>query len=526
MSEPLDPRRVALTVKAVKNKRRRDPLARYGFASDTHRRVAEFFGQGVETHHRAANFGGKTQNLGAIVVALLRDTGKIAGVKLPRFGRPTVGAVLVRSYDGQVDSSQKAILDWLGDHPHQLAWINRGKNVIGTIWVRPDGWRNDDPQSWSRVTFFSQEASSEESIKGQRWDFVAGDEPPTEAFWREARKNAKYRLIGETPIHREQWEWLQKDFDGCLGVPFRGRVELVSTLKDNRFLSPRALAEQEDKYRGDQHYRARMFGEYVDIDGACPFGPQYDRLEQLLRWAEPGSELELDPRIETWRDRDPDESYMVLLDPSAGIRPIGDTPGGDRCGLWVIAFRANAGVARYLGWMPPHELARMGRKAAEYYNTALLVPEVNGIGEAMLPEFEGYPNMFREFALERPDKNISGRAGWYQTEQTKAAAIGSLIRALADGKFDIPSAEAIKSLMAIRQDQRGKLLRPPGQNHEDMMLLGMGTYLLAHPTYQPAVKWTERKPRSLTEQFEQALANGTGRRVRRPVQSVGTDRWR
>jgi len=520
----LDHRSVALTVKAAQGRRRLNPLSRYTFASIIHQKVAEFVALAIECHHRAANYGGKTQGGAALAVAFLRDTGTLAGVKLPRFGRATVGAVLVSSYDGQVDSSQKAIMDWLGDHPHHISWVNRGKNIIGTLWVKHDGWRSDDPQTWSRLTFFSQENSSEDSIKGQRWDFVWADEPPVEAFWREARKNARYRWITETPIHREQWEWLVKDFDGALGHPHRGRVELVSKLSDNRFLSPLQLREKEDEYRGDPHYKARMFGEYVDLDGACPF--DFSRLEKLLAWSEPGREWESDPRVETWRELDPSESYMVLLDPSAGIKPMGNSLGGDACCMWVIAMRANAGVARYFGWLPPHELARMGRKAAEYYNTALLVPEVNGIGEAMLPELNDYPNLFREFALERPDKAISGKVGWYQTESSKAALVGSLIRSLKDGTLDIPSAEAIKSLMAIRYDQRGKLIRLPGQNHEDMVLLGMAAYILAHPAYQPAPLPTKREPRTLTEMFENAVSEGIGRKVRRHVDTHGGDRWR
>jgi hypothetical protein len=346
-----------------------------------------------------------------------------------------------------------------------------------------------------------------------------------EAFWREARKNARYRWITETPIHRPDWEWLQKDFDGCLGVPFKGRVELVSKLTDNRFLTPQQLAEKENEYRGDMHWRARMFGEYVDIDGACPFGAQYARLEQLLAWSEPGEEWDLDPRVETWRERDPNESYIVLLDPSAGIKAMGSAPAGDACAMWVIAMHAKAGVARYFGWMAPHELARMGRKAAEHYNTALLVPEVNGIGEAMLPELNDYPNLFREFALERPDKKLSGTVGWTQTESSKAALIGSLQRSLADGTLDIPSAEAVKSLMAIRYDQRGKLFRNPGQNHEDMILLGMACYILAHPAYQVALRYHERPATTLTEQFEKLVAKGMGRR-KKSVTPFLPDAWR
>ena len=542
----LDHRSVALTVKGALNRRRRDPLARYMFASPVHMSVAQHVANAVECHHRAANFGGKTQDGAAIAMTFLRDTGELGvgclhrveqtasgpvrrlpgTVRMPKFGRATVGACLVSSHDGQVDSSQKALLDWLGDHPHEISYINRGSNVIRTVWVKPDHHRSDDVQTWSRITFFSQENSSEDSIKGQRWDFVWADEPPVEAFWREARKNARYRWITETPIHQVDWEWLQKDFDGPLGVPVKGRVEVLSTIYDNGHLSEQTILEKENEYRGDDHFKARMFGEYVNIDGSCPFGHEYGRLEQLLAWAEPGDEWELDQRVETWREKDPTEDYMVILDPSIGIQPRDGDIGGDACAMWVIAMRAKAGVARYFGWIAPHELARMGLAAAKHYNTALLVPEVNGIGEAMLPIFHGYPNLFREYALERTDKNLSGREGWTQTEQSKAACVASLKHALAGKWLDIPSAPAIKSLMAIRTDQRGKIVRPAGQNHEDMICLGMAAYLLAHPAYQPAPRYQDKQPTTLREQFEKQLATSMGRRVKARPPSRSGDRWR
>lgn len=523
----IDPRQLIAAQRLVDLRERADPLSRYEFASPHHREVVRAVNARIEAHHRAANWGGKTQNIAAWCIAFMQGRGELGGEPMPIAGRPVAGAVLVSTQDQQKDSSQKALRDWLGDWPHFEAMADRGKDIVSTLWVRPKGHRSDDCSTWSRLTFVPQGGGNPASIKGQRWDFVWGDEPPVEDFWREARKNSlDYRVITETPLDIGEWDWIQRDFVGTIGQGAQGRIEIVSSLDDNRFLAPEKRVEFENLYRGDKFYRARRFGEYVDASGDCPF--PYERLEKLLRWAEDGQPWDGDPRLETWRDLEAHEDYMVICDPSAGIRPSGGSDGGNRCVLWVIAVRARAGVARFYGHLPPNRLAEMALKAARYYNTALLVPEVNGLGEAMLPVFEGYPRIYREYALERVDQSLSGRLGWYQSEQTKAAAVGSLITALdpANGWLDIPSADAVRSLMAIRMDQRGKLMRKPNQNHEDMIALGMGAYLLQHPSYAAPELRDERalKP---SEKFEKMLAEGSGLKYQRrhPV-SVPRDRWR
>lgn len=520
--------RAVLAIRKAQDDIRRDPLASFSFASEKHRQACEEFYAGTETHLRGANYSGKTQLGSAGVVAMYQQRDELDGLKVPRIRGQVVGAVLVASYEQQKDSSQRAIRDHLGDWPHVEAYADRGRDIVSTLWIRPQGHRNDDPQTWNRLSFISQANSSPDAIKGQRWTGpVLGDEPPVEAFWREARKNTDFRIIVETPLKRAEWEWLQKDFDGALGQRKNGRIEIVTTLDDNRFLTHEQRRDLEQRYSGDPHFRARMFGEYVNVDGACPF--PYQRLEQLLRWAEPGEPHPLDPRVETWRELDPREEYWVILDPSAGIKPMGDSAGGDRCALWVVAVRARAGVARFFGYLPPHRLAEMAVRLGHYYGTALIVPEVNGVGEAMLPVLEDYPNVYRDVALERVERDYAGRVGWYQSEQTKAACVGALIAAL-DPKapsLDIPCADAVRSLMEIRQDDRGRLVRRAHQNHEDMICLGMAAYLLQHPSYA-APQLREARELSAAEKFAAAYerSNGVPFRSARRAPRGTVDRWR
>ena len=519
---------LALQLQAASARRLADPLARYGFASQIHRSVVQFLREGVEVHHRAASKGGKTQNGAAWVGAFLQQRPDLAGERMPVLGRRATGNILVRNYESQKDASQKALRDWIGDWPHRESMLDTGRDLVNTFWVKPIGHMSDDFTTWSRATFISQANSTIDSVRGQRNDFCWFDEPPFIEFLREVRKNARYILTTETPLDEDEWHDIAKDFEGCIGVPREGRVELVSTLEDNRFLPEDEKATLRARYRNDPHFRARMFGEYVDAVGDCPL--DVAKLQRLLRWADPGKAAEFDPRVETWRDLDAREEYFVLLDPSAGVRPTLDSEGGDKCAMNVVGVRSRAQVARFYGHLPPAELARMGLEAARYYNTALLVPEVNGLGEAMLPVLEPYRNVYREYALERDDRSLSGRRGWYQTEQTKAAILGSLITAVAEGWFDIACADSIRSLMALKLDDRGKsLVRRKHQNHEDFITLGMAAYLLQHPSYAAAPEKRE-EDKLPSERFEDQLARDIGRRVRvKPRAAVARavpDRWR
>lgn len=554
MSETL-----ALALRLHEDRQRADPLAFRLYSSDEQRECTKALLAGDEVYFRTPNIGGKTEWGSAIATAVLQGRDSLDGrtineaesgvapfpLAVPKVELPAVGYFVTPGYKQAMEAGVSAMRKQLGDYPWKPVYATGSSaGLVSAFLVKPkckpgggSDWHSDKPETWSRMTVFVDQGIPPE---GGRVDFAWADEPPTAAVWREIRMRRKanrplYRWITATPLLRERWEWLRDDYDKNK----EGKREIVMHhISRNQALSAEHVREQMRDAEGDPLKKARLFGEYVDTSGLCPF--DYDGLQLLKGWAEPGRRWEHDERVEVWRSVDPSESYYVLLDPSSGKLPGVRWVGGaaqeivrDKCGMWVVARRARAGVARLYAWLEPDELATVGMKAARYYNGAMLVPEMNGgWGEAMLPVWRNadYWNIYREHAIDRNDFRQTADVGWYSTADRRAAAIASLarqIRQCREGKpfLDIPSADALSSLMGIVQDERGRPTRRPGQNWEDMILLGMASYLLEHPAH--ALHEKQEKDKGAADRFEEALRTDMGRPFRiRKRAGQEADRWR
>lgn len=552
---------LALALGLHDSRERADPLAHRLYSSDEQRQATQALLDGLECYLRTPNIGGKTEWGSAIAAAVMQGRTSMDGrtiheaesgvsrweMPVPRVDLPAVGYLVTPGYKQSLEAAIAAMKRQLGDYPWKPVYAQgESAGYVSAFLVKPkckpgggSDWHSDSPTTWSRMSVFVDHGIPPE---GGRVDFAWADEPPSEAVWREIRMRRKantrlLRWITATPLERERWEWLRADYERH---PAGKREVVMSHISHNQALSAEHVAEQERDAEGDPLRLARLFGEYVDTSGLCPF--DYHGLSLLSEWADEGSPWWGDPRVRMFRNLDPAESYWVFMDPSSGklpgIRWVGGKPQEvvrDRCGLWVVARRARAGVARLYDYAEPDQLARIGMELAEYFNRAMLVPEMNGgWGEAMLPVWRaaGYGNIYREFALDRNDFRQQETVGWYSTADRRAAGIGALqrqIRQCAEGRpfLDIPSREAVDSLRGIVTDERGRPTRRPGQNWEDMILLSMAAYLLEHPAY--AIH--EEKPRSEmtnVERMEGDLARDFGRkiRVRRETGDAPQDRWR
>ena len=552
---------LALALQISESRERADPLAYRLYSSDEQRQGTRALLDGLEVMLRFPNIGGKTEWGSAMATAIMQGRRSLDGrtiheaaagaspwpLEVPRVDLPAVGYFITPGYAQSLEAGISAMKKQLGDYPWKPVYVKgESAGYISAFLVKPkcktgggSDWHSDDPSTWSRMTTFVDKGIPPE---GGRIDFAWGDEHPSAEVWREIRMRRKanrplLRWLTVTPLDRTRWEWLRSDYADHPD----GKCEVVMHhISRNQALSPEHVAEQMRDAEGDPLKLARLFAEYVDTTGLCPF--DYSGLQLLREWADPGRPWWGDARVEIWRDRDPRESYWVLLDPSSGklpgVRWVGGKPQEvkrDRCGLWVVARRARAGVARLYDYAEPDQLARIGMELADYYNRAMIVPEMNGgWGEAMLPVWRkaGYANIYREFAIDRNDFRQTETLGWYSTADRRAAAIGALqrqIRQCAEGKpfLDIPSAAAVDSLMGILTDERGHPTRRHGQNWEDMILLGMAAYLLEHPAH---VMSDEKPVSEMTgaERFEASLQRDFGRKIRvRPDRrDAPRDRWR
>lgn len=522
----------------------RDPLARRLFSSDHQRRFVHAIAAGDEGYLRAPNKGGKTEVGAATFVGMAQGRESLDGrtireaaagiehapVLLPLLRTPCVLWLIVESYKAAVDGSIAAIRQALGDWPHDT-W-SAGANQIGGFRIQPKGQLGRrDLDNASRIVLQVGEGADP---AGGRIDGAWADEVPPEKLWRETRHRGRgvgapfYRGITATPKYRKQWYWLRKDF---ADHPER-KCEIVMPFLANEALLPSEIAEAKRLAAGDDLERARLYAEYVDTTGTCPFN--YAGLQKWMTRARPGTPWANDARVETWwvpnMDKAPelDRAY-VLADPSGGIRDEKGTH--DPAGIWVVGQKSGRGWARFNGYVGTIELGRMAGRLAEFYSRgmaqpAIIVPFVTGgYGEALLAGIDetNWPHVWRDQHEDRLASGPLRRRGWHENSTNRNLAVAALQRAVLEDSFDVPSREAIECLMACQVDEEGTRVEgAPGVHDEDLVLLGVAAYLSAK--YRPEVVNVRPKPKDMPE----ALADhfGLPRTAFRPKRNgTGVDRW-
>ena len=518
-----DPIEVSLAAESGLSRGRNDPLASFRCSSEGQRKFLTLL-RDNEVYARTGNQGGKTL-VGAVAgVAISRGVGEVDGIRLPIVQTPSVGAVLLKSKQQGVESAVKAYLEVIGDWPHHVAYTNSGLGHVGFLYIRPNGHVSDDHKTWSKVMFLSEDG---EFPVGLRLDWVHADEPPNESVWRELRLRGRanrpfIRFITATPLKRQDWEWLRKEYEGCAESPRSGRVEVRWTIYDNTALSTDHINKIEQDLENDPLKEARLRGDYIDTSGMCPFD-----FKTLQEWRkrcvppirrEPVDGARYESQLEVWHDPDATDEYLVCMDPSAGVE------GADRCGLWVVSKRRRAGVARFFGYLSAYDLGRLGRKMCEKYNGAMAVPEMNGgFGEALLIGLDGWRNIYYGEHYDKINGTRSNRIGWFTTTTSKGTLITALQRATKMDDFYVPSADAVESLLGIVMDDQQKVVRYAGQNHEDMILIGLG----AHITEQVPVRNVRPERTNAYVPFQELIRKSLGLRANPKVRRFSTkEAWR
>lgn len=494
----LGPADAALVALEQQARRRRDPLSLFEWPSERHRTFALAVFDRVDSVMSAANQGAKTYTGAAICVALSQGRAMLGDTRLPNVPVPNVIGVCVESHKVQVDSSQAAILHWLGDSPHDIGWLNSGARIADTIFVGTAMCKHGKGERCgmcSRIVFASGE--NPDRILGARWLGAWGDEPPDEALWDEARKNARYRWITETPLAFSKWEWIERQYAGSLGEIRDGRFLIRASLDDNRFLTDERKRELREGYRDSPFRKARETGEPVDAEGATPWGDLgFARLQTMLDACRDGGwyefalqaahrSAEKSARLEVWDDPEDSETYYACVDASMGIADDGteSSQGArrDPSALHVYARRRPRLVARYCGYLVPEVLGHLAARVGEMYGDCVVdVENQGGYGEAVLAGLHHAGYRYVAGGDRVPSQGRGRRALAFQTNNvTRGLYIGEAQHCILHGGIEVPSRDVVRSALSMRVDDKGKVLARHGMHDEDVLLWGRAAYWLA-----------------------------------------------
>lgn len=518
-----------LSMRAGLDVRRRDPLKFFAWASKAQAKIARYLAQGLEVLARFGNSAGKTHGASHIVVAICRGIPRLDGVDLPRLRQPVVAWVLTKTRRQQVDAAQAAYLEAVGDWPHEIAWDNRAKHYIDSIWIATR-WcihgGGTHCHHCSRIVFHCEQ-SGVETMLGGRVDIIHADEPPAERIWREARSRIRagarlLLLITATPLYRKDWDWMARDFQHCTDREVSGRIEILSNLDENRFLPAETRRQLIQNWAGDVLFDARRWGKYVDAAGRCPFASHLlTRMEVSCR--EPVEtkfvkiEMERDTSrgvvlthakapVQLWWHREPYETYWVLCDPSTGVEDEKHDPAG----IHVYARRKPRLVARYEGYCGAHGLGILAAKLARYYNLAWVDVETNGgYGRGTISALSRrahYTQINFRQVEEEPGK-YRDVLGWETTAPLRGQMTAGVQRLTEEGGVVIPSRDVLSTLRNITVTDTGKYLAAPGRHDEDFILLGRAMLLFETRPDAPLAAHEKRA------RMSEALRKDVGRTV-------------
>lgn len=540
----------ALRVRLSNASRRDDPLEHWHFAVPRLRDVFRMFvgdDHIDEAHLRACNNGTKTETAAAYVLSCLQKRRELDGVELPQWTGPVSALCGVLDYKQMLLSVQPAYLRLLGNCPHHARYTGE---VLSSIHVQPIGGGSDESQ-WSVIHFLSQE--NRRSGVGARADLVHFDEPPVIEILRELRKAAHanrpgIRIIGETPTLKRQWLPLREEY----GDTPRSSITRINKYwaecrwslhevadwvisaedKERKLINyGRDRIGRDGKPRPDPLYDARVYGDYVNASGSCPFDEV--GLENLL-------ELCVEPDVREWHvrrevngeegriytqdvvpvevfaDARPGRKYYIDIDPSSGI----DSPEHDPGGLEVTEEGSGETMVVYDGYLGSYGLGILGAGLARQYNNSAVDPETNGgWGEGVLRGLadQGYGNISRQKRELSPGRWHTD-FGFKTTVESRNAMIAAgqaWTESWREGKGygKCPSRRVIAQFMDTVVTTEGKVEAGPGYHDEHVILRcqALRKCIIGQPDPNLARALSQPRPRHV-ETFEDLMAKATQRR--------------
>ena len=170
----------------------------------------------------------------------------------------------------------------------------------------------------------------------------------------------------------------------------------------------------------------------------------------------------------------PGAEYVIGCDVAAGYR------GGDYSAAAVLSRDSLRVAACWHGHMEPELYGRELVNLARWYNRALLIPEANNHGIAVLGELRraGYGHVYR-----RRD----GEPGFLTTQSTKAAMIGSLAAYIRQDAGRIRDRETIRECLSYVYDDKGHTNAVWGAHDDRVIALALAVHQLMERPAGPRI---------------------------------------
>lgn len=199
-------------------------------------------------------------------------------------------------------------------------------------------------------------------------------------------------------------------------------------------------------------------------------------IEYIREWIQtPVDRWGPDMGVWVWNYPLKEKKYVISADVSRG-------DANDYSTFHVIDTEASAIVAEYQGKLPPDRFAQLLAEAGRRYNEALLCPENNSYGYAVIMKLNelDYRNLYFQNEKDRynylyGDRNIA-KIGFQTNSKTRAQILTKLEEVLRTKQVKIRSSRLYEELKTFVW-KNGKAQAMKGQNDDLIMALAIGTWL-------------------------------------------------
>lgn len=135
--------------------------------------------------------------------------------------------------------------------------------------------------------------------------------------------------------------------------------------------------------------------------------------------------------------------YSLGADPSEGV-------GQDDSAMTIIDKMTGREVGSYLGQIQPDLFAKKIKQAAEFFNNALAVVEINNHGLAVINALKGeYTNLYQRTVFDKVTNAKRKELGWKTSQVTKPLMVDDFIAGLRDEEVGLSSQTTVSQMMTF-----------------------------------------------------------------------------
>jgi len=176
--------------------------------------------------------------------------------------------------------------------------------------------------------------------------------------------------------------------------------------------------------------------------------------------------------IKIYKKPEKNKSYSMGCDVSEGLEE------GDNSTIHIIETKTEEHIVSFCGRIDVDLFGNLVVDLAEFFNDALIVPEINSMGSSVLSAIKArsYSNIYRRKQKEvtQISDEVTSNWGWRTTFSSKQEMIATLGAKIRDDYFDCKDKDTVEELLNLVKESNGDVILNSKDRCVAVMLSNMG----------------------------------------------------